>query len=429
MLVIIGFILVHKATRSATILNDKFKMQYDRFLKYLSQKPSHDVDDLLMVVVYLLAQDRIIEAKSKFENLSDLMSKASQPQLEYLQHLQYDYLWAYLSLCVEIQTDSSARDLALDLAGIRKILNRYRDYPVERWSKMFKGMQQYVDEIEQSLAEPGPGSESQQPKDEGSSIQEQNIATTTTNEEENEDDNAPEVPITVDFKIGSENTVIVRHRGVTEITVEYYSIDAETMFTASPLTLSDQGESESDSGSPKSSSTNDSNSSNSYRLVKPNGIDTHSVKRTASKDGVLTIPIPPQYLNTNVMISVSTSPPAATRTWKAYYSQTILIQCLEKTGILKVISKTDGRPIRGGYVKVYAEMKEGHGVTEFWKDGYTDLVGRFAYAQVSTGAASPAGSNSSGSNNGGLGGVKRFAVFVDGGREGCVVKTMPVPPV
>lgn len=387
-------------------------------MKYLSQKPHHDADDLLTLIVYLLAQDRVIEAKNKFVNLSDLMSAASQHRREYMQQLQYDYLKAYLNLCVEIQTDSSAKDLTLDLAGIRSILDKYRDYPVERWNKMFKDMREYVDEIEQSLAEPGSISEARLASAEESSGDQQS---TTTDEEANEDGNPREAPVTVDFKIGSENTLEVRHRGVTKITVEYYSIDAETMFSAAPLTLSDQGDSESSSGS------RGSDSSNSYRLVKPNGTDAHTVKRTVSKDGILTIPILPKYLNANVMISVSSSPPAATRTWKAYYSQTIVVQCLEKTGILKVISKTDGRPIRGGYVKVYAEMKEGSGVTEFWKDGYTDLVGRFAYAQVSTGAASPAGSGSS--NNGGLGGVKRFAVFVDGGSEGCVVKTMPVPPI
>lgn len=401
---------VHKATRNATILNDKFKDQYDRFLKYLCQKPQYEVDDLLTLVVYLLAQDRIVEAKGKFETLSELMSAATQSQREYLQQLQYDYLQAYLSLCVEIRTDSS--DVSLDLPGIRKILDKYRDYPVERWNKMFKDMLQYVDEIEQSQTGPVP----ELAGDDASASEQQEAATTT---DEGASDDSSEVPVTVDFKIGSDNALVVRHRGVTELTVEYYSIDAETMFSASPLTLSDQGESES------SSESSSSDSSHSYRLVKPNGIDAHTVKRAVSKDGVLTIPVLPQYLNTNVMISVSSTPPAATRTWKAYYSQTIVVQCLEKTGILKVISKTDGRPIRGGYVKVYAELKEGSRTTDFWKDGYTDLVGRFAYAQVSTGAAAPAGS----SNDGGLGGVKRFAVFVDGGREGCVVKTMPVPPV
>ncbi|KAF9079535.1 hypothetical protein BGX27_006304 [Mortierella sp. AM989] len=237
--------------------------------------------------------------------------------------------------------------------------------------------------------------------------------------------------------------MVVRHRGVREVSVEYYSIDAETMFSTSPLTLSEQSEDgssstesfssssgeatpfgfSSSSGASSSATNSNGGSSNSYRLVKPNGVDSHSVKRAVANDGILMIPILSQFQNTNVIISVSTTPPAATRNWKAYYSQTILVQCMERTGTLKVISKSDGKPIRGGYVKVYAEMKDNSSAV-FWKDGYTDLVGRFAYALVSTGAASE-----SESDGGGLGGVKRFAVFVDGGREGCVVKTLPVPPV
>ncbi|KAG0370933.1 hypothetical protein BC939DRAFT_527666 [Gamsiella multidivaricata] len=409
----------HKATRNATILNNKFKGQYDRFLKLLSQKPHHDVDDLLVLVVYLLAQDRFLEAKKKFAQLSDLMCLPGQLPGDFFQQLQYDYLWAYLSLCVEVQADSSAVDLPLDLAGVQRVLNKYRDYPVERWNKMFRDMQQYLDDIEQSQVEvKGSSDESQA----AAAAEGQQEAVDTTAGEEEEDDDASEVPIMIDFKIGDENVMMVRHRGVREVTVEYYLIDAETMFSASPLTFSDLGESESSGGS----RDDDRDTSNSYRLMKPNGIDTHSVKRAVANDGILIIPILSQYQNTNVMISVSTSPPAVTRSWKAYYSQTIMMQCMEKNGTMKVISKADGRPIRGAYVKVYAEMKEGSGVTIFWKDGYTDLVGRFGYAQVSTATVS---SSSRGASDGGLGSVKRFAVFVDGGREGCVVKTLPVPPV
>ncbi|KAF9139673.1 hypothetical protein BG015_001936 [Linnemannia schmuckeri] len=371
----------HKATRTATILNDKFREQYDHFLRLLSEKPKHDVDDLLVLIVYLLAQDRITEAKDKFKELHALINSTGEGvSREYFQQLQYDYLWAYLSLCVEVPADASGSDLDLDVAGVQAILDKYQDYPVERWSKMFKDMRLYVDEINQSLtAVPDPAAS---PVLDGATSE-----TNSNAEDDDEEDDAPEVPVTVDFKIGAENVVVVRHRGVREVTIEYYSIDAEAMFSASPLTFSDQGE-----NSESTNSSRDGEASNSYRLVKPNGIDTHSVKRAVATDGLLMIPILPQYLNSNVMVSVTTSPPAASRTWKTYYSQTIVVQTLEQTGMIKVISKTDnnGRPIRGGYVKVYAEMKqptaEGS-TTAFWKDGYTDLVGRFAYAQVSTGAS------------------------------------------
>ncbi|KAG0275558.1 hypothetical protein BGZ95_008650 [Linnemannia exigua] len=415
----------HKATRTATILNDKFREQYDHLLQLLSEKPKHDADDLLILIVYLLAQDRISEAKDKFKELHTVVSGCNSASRDYFQQLQYDYLWAYLSLCVEVPADTSGPGLDLDVSDVQTILDKYQDYPVERWSKMFKEMQLYVDEINQSLAVPDPSTAAvggHSPAVDGSS------SDTDTKEHEGDDDK-PEVPVTVDFNIGAESVVTVRHRGVREVTVEYYSIDAEAMFSASPLTFADQGE-----NNESTNSSRDGDASNSYRLVKPNGVDTHTVKRAVAADGLLMIPILPQYLNSNVMVSVTTSPPAANRTWKTYYSQTIVVQCLEQTGTIKVISKAatsatttaaaleNGRPIRGGYVKIYAEMKSGSAA--FWKDGYTDLVGRFAYAQVSTGADS-ATSN----GGGGLSDVKRFVVFVDGGREGCVVKTLPVPPV
>ncbi|KAF9378595.1 hypothetical protein CPB97_009481 [Podila verticillata] len=415
----------HKANLEATISNDQFKTQYSKFLDLLSRKPRHEVDDLLVLIVYLLAQDRIQEAKTKFSELATLMFPASETHSstdsssKRSQRLQYDYLRAYLSLCVEVHGNVGAStigdSLSLDLEGVLHILAKYRNYPVERWNRLFKDMQDYVDEIIQSNNDTGPSSSTATA-----------VETVTTpsdsasmDVDEEEDDNGSDVPVMVDFKIGSDSVVAVRHRGVHEVTVEYYSIEAETMFSSAPLTFSDQGESENNTGSSSSSSSSSSDeSTNSYRLVKPNGVDTHVVKRAVVNDGILMIPILPQYLNTNVMVSVSTSPPA-TKSWKAYYSQTILVQTLEQTGTIKVVSKMDGRPIRGGYVKVYAEMKEGIKNTSFWKDGYTDLVGRFAYAQVSAGAE----------NGGGLADVKRFVLFVDGDKEGCVVKVVPVPPV
>ncbi|KAG0054186.1 hypothetical protein BGZ83_011796 [Gryganskiella cystojenkinii] len=436
----------HKATKSSTILNDKFKNQYDRLLRLLSEKPKHDVEDILILIVYLLAQDRILEAKDKFVELSAMAPSAASTKnnsdnTDFFQ-LQYDYLRAYLSLCVEVQVDASASDLVLDLDGVQQVLETYRNYPVERWNKMFKDMQLYVDEILQSLSGSGWFDTTASGNTDASSAE--GAVTTESSEdqktaaalaaeveaEKGDDDSGPEVPVMAEFKIGgNSNTIMVRHRGVREVTVEYYSIDAETMFSSSPITFSDQGENESGtSGSNNNQSNgNDSDSgSTSYRLLKPNGVDSHFLTRAVKTDGLLMIPILNQYLNSNVMISIRTSPPTAQRTWKAYYSQTILVQCLEQTGNLRVLCKSGGRPVRGGYVKVYAEMKQG-GAPLFWKDGYTDLVGRFAYAQVSTGAT--AQGESSGSNDGGLGNVKRFAVFVDAGHEGCTVKTLPVPPV
>ncbi|KAF9991753.1 hypothetical protein BGZ80_005524 [Entomortierella chlamydospora] len=461
---------VHKANKNVTILNDRFKEQYIRFLTLLSQKPKHDVEDLLVLTVYLLAQDRILEAKEQFVKLSalvkeghlDELNDSQEQRLEgehtSFQAIQYDYLRAYLSLCVEVQVDNSNPNLVVDLDDIQAIANKYQNYPVQRWNKLFKDLKTYVDEILRTTS----GRNKTSPAQSGANAEQGSdtaIATekvpseSSTSGNSNKTASRKPVRATVDFKIGSDSEITIHHRGVEQIIVEYYAIDAETMFSASPLTFSDQGESEINvaangaitagaveitnakpaafgGGSPVSDTT-------SYRLVKPNGVDKHTVE-FSSDDAVLKVPILEKYLNTNVMISVLTSPPAATKTWKAFYSQTMSVLCQEGRGTIKVVTKPaanndyESQPIRGGYVKVYAEMKSNRervGQTLFWKDGYTDLVGRFNYAIVSTATGSPSKSLFNGSFSSSLMDVKRFVLFVDGGKEGCVVKTVPVPPV
>ncbi|KAI1313408.1 hypothetical protein EDD11_002643 [Mortierella claussenii] len=492
----------HKAKKHITILNDRFKEQYERFLTLLAQKPHHDIEDLLVLIVYLLAQDRILEAKKYFFRLSTLVEERQLEgdQETDMQQIQYDYLRAYLSLCVEVRVDEDDEDdkdegtdeddnngededeedeedeedkaagFALDLASVQAIVNMYQRHPVQRWNKLFKDMKIYVDEIVRSSADTtivADTAPSTQEVVSATALQETDTALLA--KQPTSSSNSKATSATVDFKIESDNHIRIQHRGVDEVIVEYYVIDAETMFSASPLTFSEQGESEVNFAAyphqhrnnnmlllPAAPPSSAQNSSTSYRLLRPNGVDQYVIDHTLmsaeqEQDGeVLRVPILERYLNTNVMISVTTVPTSATRSWKAYYSQTISVECQERTGTIKVtaIRKTSDTPsapnsargkirrtsraIRGGYVKVYAEMKEGEKQTTFWKDGYTDLVGRFDYATVSTATSSAlfgSGASQAGAGNGGLTEVKRFVVFVDGGKEGCVVKTVPVPPM
>ncbi len=42
----------------------------------------------------------------------------------------------------------------------------------------------------------------------------------------------------------------------------------------------------------------------------------------------------------------------------------------------------DGKPLPQVYIKVYAQLNDGR--VEFYKDGYTDLRGRFDYTSLNT---------------------------------------------
>ena len=70
----------------------------------------------------------------------------------------------------------------------------------------------------------------------------------------------------------------------------------------------------------------------------------------------------------------------------------------------------DRRPLSQTYVKVYAQRKEG--TVKFYKDGYTDLRGRFDYSSVST-------------ND--LDVVQRFSVLILHDEDGATVKEVAPP--
>ena len=92
-----------------------------------------------------------------------------------------------------------------------------------------------------------------------------------------------------------------------------------------------------------------------------------------------------------------------------YFSATLSVLILENLGELKVTK--DDQPLPLAYVKVYSRSKLGQHVT-FFKDGYTDLRGRFDYGQLSGKDISQ---------------VERFAILIQHDEYGSLVKEA-VPP-
>ena len=70
--------------------------------------------------------------------------------------------------------------------------------------------------------------------------------------------------------------------------------------------------------------------------------------------------------------------------FKTYYATQIKVVLTETYGELKVTSKEDGKALPKVYVKVFAQKVGGSTTTPFFfKDGYTDIRGKFDYAQTS----------------------------------------------
>ena len=64
------------------------------------------------------------------------------------------------------------------------------------------------------------------------------------------------------------------------------------------------------------------------------------------------------------------------------YSNTLDLRFAENYGRVEVRRATDQRPLSKAYVKVYARYNNGE--VAFYKDGYTDLRGKFDYTSLNT---------------------------------------------
>jgi hypothetical protein len=94
---------------------------------------------------------------------------------------------------------------------------------------------------------------------------------------------------------------------------------------------------------------------------------------------------------------------------RAYYANELNIQISENFGRLQVLHAADSRPLAKAYVKVFAEI---NGQPKFYKDGYTDLRGKFDYASLSTGQLDQA---------------TRFSILVMSEAHGAAVKEAKPP--
>jgi hypothetical protein len=117
--------------------------------------------------------------------------------------------------------------------------------------------------------------------------------------------------------------------------------------------------------------------------------------------------LPAELLNRNVLVEVVGVGQTKSQ---AYFSNSLSVQLIENYGQLRVTSDETGKPLSTIYVKTYARMKDGS--VRFYKDGYTDLRGRFDYSSLSTNE---------------LDQVDRFVLLILSEEHGAIVREANVP--
>ena len=328
----------HQLGATRKILNSAFWTQYHSLLEVLKYHKDIPNADLLGLTYYLLLQDRVEEAEAFHKRIS-------ADQLA--ERLQYDYLAAYLALYQG------------DLAKARQLADRHADHPVDKWRNLFAAARAQLDEIEGKkpvLVD----------KDDRNQKQDQLAGTQASYE----------------FKV-EDRQVQLSFQNLKEVTVNYYPMDVELLFSRKPFMKED---------------------TDHFTYLVPNTTETVKLpgKKTAH-----TFAIPERFHSSNVMVEIVAN---GIRKSQAYYANTLAVQMIENYGQVRVTDQAKGKPLAKTYVKVYGKLANGQ--VRFYKDGYTDLRGRFDYVSLNTGE---------------LDNVQQFSILILNEDHGAIIREAQPP--
>ena len=342
----------HQLGRERKIVNPQLHAQYHSFLRVLRYVPALDDEDRLDLAYHLLLQDRIGEGLEQ-------LAKSDVAKLPGT--IQHDYFLCHAAFYQE------------DPAAARSIANQYKDYPVDRWRERFTEVLAQVDEIlgkkVADAAAPDNAATDEHPDD----------GTARDKAQDQLADTEPSIGVQVEA-----GQVTVSHQNVDEATVNYYQMDLEFLFSTNPFV--------------------GSGGADRFSIIKPN---RSAVVKLGGKKGEKKFKLPDEFSATNVLVELVS---AGQKSAQAYYAHTLDVTVVENYGRMEVRDAKTRKPLAKAYVKVYARDRDGS--VKFYKDGYTDLRGKFDYASLNTSQ---------------LGTAQRFAILVMTEKNGSLVREAAPP--
>jgi hypothetical protein len=307
-------------------------------------------------------QNRIEEALGFFQRL-DREQIASQ--------LQYDYLAGYLAL--------HQGDYESALAVARE----HGEHPVPRWRTRFEQMAVHVRQrfelmdAQQLVNTPRAGEQSEEP--DGVSPQAADLAIADRDRAAAKaSESTPEVIVRV-----QDDALRIDYRNTVEVTVNFYGVDLELLFSKAPFARSDLER---------------------MAMVRPT---QREVLTLTSETGTTQMPIPESLRSQTLLVEATTG---ASRSTGLYYGGELTTYVSDAFGQLQTTDARTHRPLAGAYVKVFGRYPDGD--VRFYKDGYTDGRGRFDYASISAADAK---------------GAERFAILVLSPQRGATLHDVAAP--
>lgn len=264
------------------------------------------------------------------------------------ERMQYDAMHVYAAFYTN------------DIADAKALATTYSEHPVRRWRNWFGAALQQIAEIE------------------GAAV--------AVIDEESREERQTQLAATdphFDFTIEA-GEIALEARNLDTVVVNYYRMDLEILFSRQPFRSGDARQ---------------------FAYIEP----TESIlvalddKTGTSK----TIAIPETLRHSNVMVEIVG---AGERKSAPYFANAMHVLLARNYGQVTVTAREGNAPLPKTYVKVYARMRGGE--ERFWKDGYTDLRGRFDYASVSGGSTDR---------------VERFSLLILHEEHGAVVREVEPP--
>jgi len=233
------------------------------------------------------------------------------------------------------------------------------DHPVDLWRNAFAGIKVQLEEID--------GKMFQIVDDKDRTQQQTGLATSQPNFE---------------FHVEAKK-VRLDYQNLKQVQVNYYLMDIELLFSRNPFVQQ---------------------YSSQFSHIRPNA---SQIVELPADEKTLVIELPEELHTSNVLVEIVGGGQTKTQ---AYFANSLSVQMIENYGHLSVASSNPGRPLSKVYVKVYAQMKDGK--LRFYKDGYTDLRGRFDYTSLNTNE---------------LDFVQKFSILVLSDQYGAVVREANPP--
>ena len=247
-----------------------------------------------------------------------------------------------------------------DLAAGRALATPWQHHPVDRWRTKFAALLAMLDEAEGR----GPAA-----------------ALDPDSREQRMDELAASQPA---LSLAVEHgRIVLHHHNLAACQLRFYRMDIELLFSRQPFVQGDVDR---------------------FGWIEPGAVQDVALTTAGRTE----LPLPAAMAGQNLVIEALA--PGLRRSL-AHYSHDLATQLAHQYGQIRVLRAGTQQPLPATYVKVYARQHGGQ--ISFYKDGYTDLRGRFDYVTLSTDD---------------LDRVERFAILVASEDAGATVLEAPPPP-